>query len=80
MRELSIFVDESGTQEATSEYYLVTLVFHDQRVALASYFDILMHTGNRSDFAICQTSPSTPLPSCAQTTIIQASTPASGTG
>ena len=39
MRELSIFVDESGTQEATSEYYLVTLVFHDQRVALARYFD-----------------------------------------
>lgn len=30
MHELSVFVDESGTQEGTSEYYLVALVFHDQ--------------------------------------------------
>ena len=30
MRELSVFVDESGEQEGPSRYYLLTLVFHDQ--------------------------------------------------
>lgn len=27
---LSIFADESGGQNGTSKYYLLTLVFHDQ--------------------------------------------------
>lgn len=31
MRELSVFVDESGDPGTESEYYLVALVFHDQR-------------------------------------------------
>lgn len=30
MRELSIFVDESGEQKGPSRYYLLTLVFHEQ--------------------------------------------------
>jgi hypothetical protein len=30
MRELSVFVDESGEYGRESKYYLVTLVFHDQ--------------------------------------------------
>lgn len=30
MRELSVFVDESGDPGTESEYYLVALVFHDQ--------------------------------------------------
>lgn len=30
MRELSVFVDESGGQSGHSKYYLLTLVFHDQ--------------------------------------------------
>ncbi|WP_080802598.1 DUF3800 domain-containing protein [Arabiibacter massiliensis] len=30
MRELSLFVDESGTEGKGSKYYLLTLVFHDQ--------------------------------------------------
>ena len=30
MRELSIFVDESGADGLDSNYYLLTLVFHEQ--------------------------------------------------
>ena len=30
MRELNVFVDESGEYGRESKYYLVTLVFHDQ--------------------------------------------------
>lgn len=30
MSELSIFIDESGDFGSNSEYYLLTLVFHDQ--------------------------------------------------
>lgn len=30
MRDLSIFIDESGDLGETSEYYLLTLVMHDQ--------------------------------------------------
>ena len=44
MRELSVFVDESGTQEGTSEYYLVTLVFHDQEDVLQSYLAAYEHS------------------------------------
>lgn len=39
MKELSIFIDESGdggAYEAHSPYYLVTLVFHDQAVDISS--------------------------------------------
>ena len=34
MRELSVFVDESGGQEGISKYCLITLVFHDQGESL----------------------------------------------
>lgn len=44
MRELSVFVDESGTQEGTSEYYLVTLVFHDQDDVLQPYLEAYEHS------------------------------------
>ena len=30
MRELSVFVDESGDLGGESKYYLLALVFHDQ--------------------------------------------------
>ena len=30
MREISVFVDESGGQDGRSRYYALTLVFHDQ--------------------------------------------------
>lgn len=36
MRELSVFVDESGNYGGQSaKYYLVTLVFHDQSASVA---------------------------------------------
>lgn len=38
MRELSIFIDESGDAAFRSKFYLVTLVFHDQSVSLAGRF------------------------------------------
>lgn len=38
-RELSIFIDESGIQEGTSRYYLVTLVLHDQSQRIDSHVD-----------------------------------------
>lgn len=37
MRELSIFVDESGDASFSSRYYLLTLVFHDQANGIASH-------------------------------------------
>ena len=52
MRELSIFVDESGDFGEASErtsYYLVTMVFHDQAKdisdALATYDESIRNTG-----------------------------------
>lgn len=30
MSDISIFVDESGTRDGNSAYYLLTLVLHDQ--------------------------------------------------
>lgn len=35
MGGISIFVDESGTRDGNSAYYLLTLVFHDQDVDIA---------------------------------------------
>ena len=35
MKELSVFVDESGEFGSSSKYYLVTLLFHDQSVDIA---------------------------------------------
>ena len=35
MRELSIFVDESGDRGGKARYYLLTLVFHDQADSIA---------------------------------------------
>lgn len=40
MKELSIFVDESGEQEGPSRYYLITLVFHEQDASLT---DAILH-------------------------------------
>ena len=34
LSELSIFVDESGGQEGHSKYYALTMVFHDQSLAI----------------------------------------------
>ena len=36
MADLSIFIDESGGDDLRNPYYLVTLVFHDQSVPIAS--------------------------------------------
>ena len=35
MGELSVFVDESGDQDGRSKYYVLTLVFHEQRFDIA---------------------------------------------
>ena len=49
MKELSIFVDESGDAGETSRYYLITLVLHDQdlsiRPALIPYRQALRDRG-----------------------------------
>ncbi|MBR6581956.1 MAG: hypothetical protein IKK66_11760 [Ruminococcus sp.] len=40
MKELSIFVDESGDfgeYEKHAPYYIVTMVFHDQRVDISEH-------------------------------------------
>lgn len=37
MRELSIFIDESGDLGETSRYYLVSVVFHDQANDITDY-------------------------------------------
>lgn len=36
MNELSVFIDESGVQEGKTDYYLVTLVFHNQNDSISS--------------------------------------------
>ena len=44
MRELSVFIDESGVfgpYETHSPYYIVTLVFHDQSVDISNNIDYL---------------------------------------
>ena len=41
MKELSVFVDESGDfgdYSVTAPYYIISLVFHDQSVDLSSNF------------------------------------------
>ena len=52
MRELSVFVDESGNSGHDSKYYLLTLVFHDQDDSLApliaSYEQTLSQRGLRN--------------------------------
>ena len=49
MKELSIFVDESGEQDGASRYYLITLVFHEQDTSLSeaivSYQNALNNKG-----------------------------------
>lgn len=35
MRELSIFIDESGDAAFRSDFYLITLVFHEQDISIA---------------------------------------------
>lgn len=37
MKELSIFIDESGDAGPVSKYYIVTLVFHEQDIAIESH-------------------------------------------
>lgn len=45
MRELSVFVDESGNYGGQSaKYYLVTLVFHDQSASIAEIIERYEHT------------------------------------
>lgn len=54
MSELSVFVDESGDLGGVSNYYLVTLVFHDQNDAIVERID-------RYERALSQSSlPNTP--------------------
>lgn len=36
MKELSIFIDESGDVGSCSDYYLVAFVFHDQSIGTKS--------------------------------------------
>lgn len=36
MRELSIFVDESGSDGLSDRYYLLTVVMHDQSDSIAT--------------------------------------------
>lgn len=40
MSDLSVFVDESGSQEGRSKYYIVTYVLHDQDDDVASRFSL----------------------------------------
>lgn len=40
MKELSVFVDESGDLGGESKYYLITLVFHDQSNDLSHTIDL----------------------------------------
>lgn len=35
MRELSIFIDESGDAAFRSDFYLIALVFHEQDISIA---------------------------------------------
>ena len=35
MRELSIFIDESGSDDLRERYYLVAFVFHEQNIPIA---------------------------------------------
>ena len=54
MSELSVFVDESGDLGGVSNYYLVTLVIHDQNDAIVERID-------RYERALSQSSlPNTP--------------------
>ena len=39
MRELSVFVDESGNNRKDSKYYLLTLIFHDQGQSVTEAID-----------------------------------------
>ena len=41
MAELSIFIDESGDFGANSKYYLMTLVFHEQRDPIVEHLATL---------------------------------------
>lgn len=59
MRELSIFIDESGDfgpYERHAPYYLITLVFHDQAVSIAQDIEFLRRRvadqGFRDDHAV----------------------------
>ena len=49
MRELSVFVDESGSPGAGAKYYLLALIFHDQESDLtgpiATYQQVLADRG-----------------------------------
>ncbi len=38
MSDLSVFIDESGSQEGGSSYYIVTYVLHDQSDDILGYF------------------------------------------
>ena len=42
MKELSVFVDESGEFGSSSKYYLVTLLFHDQSIDIGPLDSLLI--------------------------------------
>lgn len=41
MRELSIFVDESGSDGLSDRYYLLTVVMHDQSDSIADSTEVI---------------------------------------
>ncbi len=55
MRELSIFIDESGDFGEVKErpsYYLVTMVFHDQTIDLSKEIEVLEESIRTAGFAV----------------------------
>lgn len=52
MRELSIFIDESGDVGSCSDYYLIALVFHNQRDEIA--FDVGRYRGALKDSGLVE--------------------------
>ena len=41
MRELSIFIDESGSDGLSDRYYLLTVVMHDQSDSIADSTEVI---------------------------------------
>lgn len=55
MRELSIFADEAGQQDMSDGYYLLTLVVHDQSVAIDAHikeYERQLRVGNLPDIPL----------------------------
>ena len=71
MRELSIFIDESGSDGLSDRHYLLTVVMHDQSEIIADSIaayegalrakglpDIQIHLSSDRSARACSTSPS----------------------